>query len=203
MPVASLHNQEELLHQIAEGNENAFETIYNYYRPVIFTTAAHLINEGWIAEEIVQDTFLKVWLKRAELPTVDNFPAWLYTIAVNLTYNALVKKESERRKKAKGESSSPNNPLTPSEWLQHKEYEEILEEAVKRLPEKQKQTYILIKKHGKSRGEAASELHVSPETVKWNLDRAMRSIRAYCMARVGDLNFLLLGLLICIKNIFS
>ncbi len=102
MHVVPLHNEQNLLDQIAEGNEHAFETIYNHYRPVIFTKALRLADENWAAEEIVQDTFLQVWLKRSELRHLDNFSGWLYTIAVNFTYNSLVKKDRERKRKIEG-----------------------------------------------------------------------------------------------------
>lgn len=113
MHVVPLHNEQNLLDQIAAGNEHAFETIYNHYRPVIFTKALRLTDEDWTAEEIVQDTFLQVWLKRSELRRLDNFSGWLYTIAVNLTYNSLVKKARERKRKIEGAFSSTDEPQTP------------------------------------------------------------------------------------------
>jgi len=46
---------------------------------------------------------------------------------------------------------------------------------------------LLIKEKHMKRNEAASLLNVSPETVKWNLDQAMRNIRAYCLANMKEL----------------
>ncbi len=77
-----------------------------------------------------------------------------------------------------------------------------MEEAVNALPEKQKQTYNLIRKQGKRRDEAALELNVSPETVKWNLDQATRRIRAYYITRIGDAGFMFLNAIIFLKNFF-
>lgn len=201
MTVAPNHKEKDLLHLVSLGNETAFREIYDHYRPIVFTTAIRLIDETWTAEEVVQDTFLQVWLKRKELNEIENFSGWLYTIAANLTYNALAKKERERKNESKI-TQPANAPLTPAEFLLHKEYDKILEEAVNRLPPKQKQTYILLKRKGKKRDEAASALGVSPETVKWNLEQAMRSIRAYCMARENGLLILLAAGLAFLKKYF-
>jgi RNA polymerase sigma factor, sigma-70 family len=201
MTVVAHHKEKDLLRLVSLGNETAFRALYDHYRPVVFTTAIRLIEETWTAEEVVQDTFLQVWLKRTELHNIENFPGWLYTIATNLTYNALTKKQ--RITKNESQLTPPTNaPLTPVESLLHKEYDKILEQAINRLPPKQKQTYILLKKEGKKREEAALELGVSPETVKWNLEQAMRSIRAYCMARESGLVMLLASGLAILKKIF-
>lgn len=76
--------------------------------------------------------------------------------------------------------------------MQEKEFKNILDQAIVRLPEKQQATYRLIKEQNLKRDQAAAELNVSPETVKWNLDQAMRSIRAYCLAHLKDLPLILL-----------
>jgi RNA polymerase sigma factor, sigma-70 family len=201
MTVAPIHKEKDLLRSVSLGNESAFREIYDYYRPIVFTTAKRLLNETWTAEEIVQDTFLQIWLKRKELNNIENFSGWLYTIASHLTYNALLKKDRKRKNESQL-TPSVIDPLTPAESLLHKEYDKILEDAVNRLPPKQKQTYILLKKEGKKREEAASELGVSPETVKWNLEQAMRSIRAYCMARGNGLLVLLTAGIVLLKKIF-
>ncbi|HSC38527.1 MAG TPA: sigma factor-like helix-turn-helix DNA-binding protein, partial [Chitinophagaceae bacterium] len=85
--------------------------------------------------------------------------------------------------------------------LLEKQYESILRAAVGHLPEKQRQTYRLIKQQGLKREEAARELAVSPETVKYNLEQAMRSIRAYCLAQLDGHPGLLLFILL-VRNIF-
>jgi RNA polymerase sigma-70 factor (ECF subfamily) len=72
---------------------------------------------------------------------------------------------------------------TPEEDTKNREYEQLLQEAVERLPAKQKRTYVLIKKEGLKREQAALILHVSAETVKSNLEQAIRNIKAYCLAK--------------------
>ena len=52
---------------------------------------------AWMAEEVLQDSFLKVWIRRRELPHLNNFGGWLYTLSGRLAINAL---QDFKRKKS-------------------------------------------------------------------------------------------------------
>lgn len=73
-----------------------------------------------------------------------------------------------------------------------KEFQQILNDAINRLSEKQRQAFILSKQQFLKREEVAKVLNVSPETVKSNLERAMKSVRTYCQQQLKDLPFVLL-----------
>ncbi len=88
-------------------------------------------------------------------------------------------------------SSSDHLPCADSlNILDEKEYARVLHQAIKRLPGKQQQTYLLVNEQGLHREEVAQMLQVSPETVKTNLDLATKSVRAFCQANL-DLGILL------------
>ncbi|MCX2452085.1 sigma-70 family RNA polymerase sigma factor [Pedobacter sp. PLR] len=174
-----------LLTSVASGDEQSFRLLFDKHRANIYTTALRITANEWTAEEILQDTFLKVWINREILPDLENFMGWLYTIARNLTYNSIKQAQNEKKKLLLAAKESIYYP--PTDYLtQDKEFEHILRQAIERLPPKQKLTYQLIKEQEMKRDEAALALNVSPETVKWNLDQAMRSVRAFCMAQLKD-----------------
>ena len=177
----------ELLQKVAAGDEIAFAKMFDLYRPNIYSTALRITGADFIAEEIAQDTFLKVWLNRSGLPDLNNFDGWLYTIAKNLTFNALKGEQQEKKKRLEMVRESLEVQYPQADHLvQEKQFNAILEEAIARLPPKQKQTYLLIKRQEMKREEVAAELQVSPETVKWNLEQAMKSIRAFCLVHLED-----------------
>ncbi|MFD2598206.1 RNA polymerase sigma factor [Sphingobacterium corticis] len=182
-----------ILAKVSEGDEGAFKTLFDMYRPNIYTTALRVADNEWMAEDIVQDTFVKVWLNKHLLTTIDNFEAWLYILARNITLN-IVKKRDNYKAYAQEEAKAALIRIYPEAdyLLQDKEFRNMLEEAIERLPPKQRETYQLIKEQHLKRHEAAALLKVSPETVKWNLDQAMKSIRAYCLAKMKDVPFVLL-----------
>lgn len=178
-------NERLLLSGIASGDESAFEQVFNFYRPNLFTTVFRMTGSRQVAEEILQDSFLKVWIKREQLPELTNFGGWLYTIAENLTYNAIKSLQREKMHTVSFVLNIYTDRFAQAdEALREKEYNGLLLKAIGRLPEKQQRTYLLIKQHGLKRNEAAKKLGVSPETVKWNLDQAMRSIRAFFMQNI-------------------
>lgn len=178
----------ELLLQVRQGDETAFTALFDLYRPRIYTTALRITKDEWSAEEILQDTFVKIWKNRETLGDIGNFEGWLYTIARNITFNELKRIEREKSNYNRMVKDTVAEAGQGADTEMHtKEFQLLLHQAVARLPEKQKVTYQLIKEQQLKREEAATLLQVSPETVKWNLDQAMRSIRAYCMMRMKDL----------------
>lgn len=183
----------ELLQRVAAEDELAFKSLFDTFRPNIYTTALRFTNNEWMAEDIVQDTFVKVWLNKQLLPTLNNFEGWLYILAKNITLNVLKKRDNYKAYYQEEVKDALLRYFPEADYLvQDKEFQHMLQQAIKRLPSKQQETYKLIKEEYLKREEVASLLNVSPETVKWNLDQAMKSIRAYCLANLKDLPFVLL-----------
>jgi RNA polymerase sigma-70 factor (family 1) len=177
----------DLLKNVSAGDEIAFSRLFDRYRPNIYTTALRLTNDTSIAEEILQDVFLKVWLNREKLPEIQNFGGWIYKIGKNITYNSIRNSQKERNQLLQLMQESLEAQYKETDHLaQEREFNAILQKAIDRLPARQKQTYILIKQMSKKREEVAAELQVSPETVKSNLEQAMKSIRAFCLAHLED-----------------
>lgn len=177
---------------IVSGDESSFRLFYDTYRPKIYTIALRLSADENIAEDVVQDTFLKVWINRANLVNIDNIEAWLYIIAKNAILTLLKRSEQYKLYASEEVRDALLRVFPEADFaIQEKEFQQILDEAISRLPEKQRQAYILSKQEYLKREEIAKELQVSPETVKSNLDKAMKSIRAYCMLHLKDLPIIL------------
>src|ERR1700743_1535028 len=86
-----LTQEKRLLANVAEGDERAFGTIFHHYRRKIYSYAFHLSGDAAQADELVQETFLKVWLHRDKIPHVLRFDNWLFTIARNQVFDMLKK----------------------------------------------------------------------------------------------------------------
>ena len=184
MPAASLHNEIYLLGLISQGNEGAFKELYDFYRNKLYNVALKLTHSVPVAEEIVEDVFLKIWLRRNTLTGIQNFRAYLFTIARNDIYRVL-KQIARNYQQIKLVGDSPL--LVANETEDHivsKEYGEILQRAIQRLPNQQKQVYTLMKEQGLKRDEVATMLDLSPETVKYHLAQALRNIRSFCLLHV-------------------
>jgi len=180
-----LHNEKELLELIAENDEGAFAKLFAHYRDRIYSIAFKLTKSTTIAEEMVQDIFLKIWLKRANLNDIQNFSAYLFIVTRNDAYKVL-KRIARNYKIAllKDEYQSLADNDT-ADILMEKEYNQLLQNAIDRLPNQQKQVYYLMKDQGLKRDEVARQLHIQPETVKFHLAQAMKNIRTFCMPRLS------------------
>jgi len=175
--------ERELLQMLAGGEETVFRFIFERYRDPIYSTALHLSGSASLAEEIVQDVFLDLWLQRRTATTITYLSAYLNRMAGNKIYDAL--KQKHRQRDAQQTIDPEEDHHTPAVLLENKDYDAILARAIARLPEKQRLTYHLIKQQGLSRKAAATELGVSPETVKYNLEQSLRGIRAYCLSQIN------------------
>lgn len=180
------YDERRLLEDIANGDQVAFAQLYDHYRPRVYTLAIRLTGSGATSEEIVQDVFLKLWIKRSTLTSINNFPGYIATVSQNTIYTALRNLSRYRQRTASYQSDTANDLFESDteERLAQKEIDDIIDQAISRLSPQQKQVYHLIKKNGLTREQAALEMQVSAETIKSHLAQAVRHIRAYCIHRL-------------------
>ena len=178
----SSFTDKELLERLARSDETAFSGIFDRYRDPIYSTAIHLSKSASLAEEIVQDVFLDLWLKRQHATNITYLAAYLNRMAGNKIFDAL--KQLQRQRDLQHTIDPEADDQNPALLLESKDYDAILARAIARLPEKQRLAYRLVKQQGLSRNAAATALGVSPETIKSNLEQSLRSIRAYCLSQI-------------------
>ncbi|MBE7170860.1 MAG: RNA polymerase sigma-70 factor [Williamsia sp.] len=168
------YNSNYLVRQVATGDEDAFRQLFYLYWDNIYSVAFTFIRSQVVAEELVQDIFLKVWIKREQLLSVDNFDNYLFIIARNHIYNELRKKTGTQPLPAETE-----NNLSPDQQLLLKETGQIIDEAVKQLPPQQRTVFELSRYEGLDQASIASRMGVSRLTVKSHMNKALHFIRAY------------------------
>lgn len=184
MLLQSSNSEQDVLMRVAQGDKDAFEQLFNRYRNKIYSIAFELTGSGSMAEEIVQDVFLKIWLKRNTLEEIAHFQAYLFTITRNYVFTALKRIARKETVEMNAVQGMPSFYHDTENRVLDKDYTALLQTAIDRLPLQQKQVYTLIKKEWYSREEAAAALQISPETVKTHLAQAMRHIRAWCLAHI-------------------
>ena len=180
MFISKPQNVHELITLIKIGDEAAFTQFFNHYRDLIYNAAYKLTHSTSIAEEIVAEVFLKVWLRRTELTNIQNISAYLFTIARNEVYRVLKNNVKNYKVSEVTEFSQPGAKNT-DDYLLEREYDSLLLKAINQLPNQQKKVYQLIKEQDMKRDTVATMLGIHPETVKFHLAQAMRSIRAFCI----------------------
>lgn len=172
------YNEKELLHRIAAGDERAFRVFFDHYKDRFYAVALRMTRSDDVAQEMVQDIFLKVWQNRASLPDIIKPDSYFFTVLYRQIYGHY-KKLSLERKMLKLIAESPAFKNITDETVLAQESERLINEAIARLPRQQQLVFRLSKQDGLSREQIAEKLQISPNTVKHHLAAAMQSIRSY------------------------
>lgn len=177
MAITPLQNEQSLLAQASEGNEAAFTKIFNHYYQPLGQAILAITESMTLTQEIVQDSFVKIWLRKENLREVENFSSYLFITCRNHAFLTLKKLARERKLQPIIEQelrweTELNELENPSEH-----YRELIRLAVEKLPSQQKRIYMLSRKDGMKYEEIANLLQISPETVKTQIYNAVKFIR--------------------------
>jgi len=186
LPPSILHTENLLLLEIAEGNEKAFRCLFEHYWSKIYSVAFALTKSSTLSEEIVQDVFLKIWLKRKQLPSVEKFDGFLFTVARNHIYNVLRKKITELPFIEHLEQCFFETSALPEQELLLKETRQLIDKAVEQLPAQQRAVFELSRNQGLDYAKIAEKLEISKLTVKSHMNKALHTIRQYLQAHHTD-----------------
>ena len=170
---------QELLPLVAEGVEPAFRVLYDRYRPKIYSYAVQLTQSREEADEVVQDVFLKCWLHKEELSDIDNFSAWIHTIARNYFVDRLRRLARETESLAQLRLTAAVQQNNGDHVVLDKENEILLSQSVNRLSLQQRAVFELSRRQGLGRDEIARTLGISENTVRVHLTRALSSLREF------------------------
>lgn len=167
-----------LLRQIASGNERAFRIIFDRYRATIYTYVLKIIKSEQKAEEILHDTFLKLW-QQQNTTEIDNVEAYLRVVARNATLKALRKSALDAKMALAVQTDAASAYSESEETFIGKEAEQILAQGISLLPPQQKLVYELCRFNGLKYNQVAEKLSISPLTVKTHMQHALRFLRQY------------------------
>jgi len=171
------YNQKELLLQIAGGDEQAFRVFFDLYRKRFYAVTFKMTRSDSLAQEIVQDIFMKIWQKRSMLPGLVNPESYFFTCLYRRIYRHY-KKLALERKLLQVIAESPSFQNITDEVINASESERLIRMAVAKLPPQQQLVFKLSKQEGLSREQIAEKLHISPNTVRNHLAHAIQFIKA-------------------------
>lgn len=170
------HTEKDLLLRVAEGDENAFRLLFTQWSSKLYHFIYQLSGSKETAEDILQDSFLKIWLRRDRLDSIDNFSAYLFRMAKNAVADSVRRRALEaalpKRILSDGYASDD-----PDAGLHIKLVKNVLEQAVRNLPEQQQKVWRLRREYGKRIREISDELGISENTVKRHLGLATDNLR--------------------------
>jgi RNA polymerase sigma-70 factor (ECF subfamily) len=173
------YDEVAVLFAVATGDQKAFSALFFRYKDQVYTIALTYTENRVIAEEVVQDVFVRVWKNRHKLKGIDDFSSWIYVIARNRALTALQKIAREGERKEELISYLPAEVSDAEKRVQDNYIEELLEKALTQLSPQQRKVFALSRLQGHSRKEVAEMLNLTPATVSVHLTIALRSVRAF------------------------
>jgi RNA polymerase sigma-70 factor (ECF subfamily) len=164
---------EELVRQVAHGDERALSELYDRYSRVVYATGVRLLGDAQSAEELLQDAFLSVWQGAASFdPSRARFTTWLYHVAHNRAVDLARRRRS--RPRSAGEeplqtvSGGPEPEASVDSW--------DVARALSRIPEEHREVLTLAYFEGLSQREISRRTGVPLGTIKSRTTAALKRL---------------------------
>jgi len=181
LPDNELHNAvqlKELQARIAGEDEAAFTQLYLHFGKKLMLFAVSLVRSREIAEELVEDVFVKLWANRARITDIDNITVYLYVAVKNRSLNALSQKARDLiaapydfLDTAIDEfAADPYDLMITSEMLGR------MQEVIETLPPRCKMIFKLVREDGLRYKEVAEILNISVNTIDVQMAIAVKKI---------------------------
>lgn len=171
------------LQLIAEGDERAFYHFYVYHSSLLHVFLKRNAGMEAAYEDIIQETFIRVWIYRDKLPEIENLAGWVYRIASRVYSDHLQREIKRRHRKAVfGNALYEESGVNSAERTQLQELTIQLQNAVDKLSEHKKKLYWLNREQLMKPAAIAAHLEMPVGTVKNQLSATIREIRENVIA---------------------
>lgn len=172
------HSEEELLRLLADGDEHAFQVIFERHWDAVFSTALLLTKSGSVAEDVAQDVFTMLWEKRASLAGVGKLEGFLFVSARNIIYSRFRKLASQDAYRQYILSCFREDGVeSAQEAAELRELDRTIQQAIRLLPPQQQKAFRLSRFEGMQHEEIAVTMGVSRITIKSYIVQAIASLR--------------------------
>lgn len=178
--ISSLKEEELLLQQMAADNMEAFNILYKYFQPRLYLyILPSTQNTGIAADEIVQDIFVKIWIKRKAFTGISSLEHYLYRMARNRLVDLRRSRVTHTQHIQNFQAYNPAQANTTADEVQFREFKSIAVKAIKSLPERRRKIFELSVEKDLSLTEIAAVMELSKAVVKKQLYLATSYIRDF------------------------
>ena len=172
-----LPDEERLFRLLCEGDKDAFDQIYNLYWKRLFLYVVKVIRDSEAAEDIVQEIFVSLWLRRLEITEQRTLSGYLFTAARFKGINYV----QDQLKKGKHADSLIDHFNASQDGLddlmEAKELNSIINKEIEKLPPKMRDVFVLSRRDQLSHKEISEKLQISDKTVKKQINNALKHFR--------------------------
>jgi len=186
--------ESDYLRRLKQDDERAFDALFRHYSALVYRFAYSYLKSRPAAEEIVQECFIKIWEKRAQLRDDLPLKGYLFTTAHHAVLNEL--RRDQHHLRLHGQVAAAAGPASVANEAEYQEMEALYQAALDRLPPKQREVFVLSRQLGLSYPEIAERQGVSVKTVEAHIMQALKTMRSYFRLHGGGVLGILLTLVL-------
>lgn len=176
---------EDLIVMVQEGHKKAFDELVARYKGRLFSFILRMVKDPTLAEELTQETLIRVYIHAAKYREIAKFSTWVFTIATNLVRNKMRQRSRRPRmislNPAPEDDEMPVDPADtvadPSEGIHREELADLISEATSRIPEKYRIPFLLREVDQLSYEEIQQVTGLKLGTVRSRINRARNRFR--------------------------
>jgi len=166
-----------LIKAFKKGDTKAFDALFERYHKNLYSFLYNLLKSKEDAEEIVQDSFVKIWERRETYLEEYPFSAYLFTIAKNAFLNHCRRKVNRKMVEEHFDYVNRSFEMAADEYVIYNQTKSIVDQIISELPPKRKEIFILRRIDGYTRTEIADNLGISIITVDNQLMKANKFVK--------------------------
>jgi len=170
---------------LKNGDKKAFEAFFRDHKDAIYRYAHLHLKDGDAAVDVVQDVFLRLWNKIADIDPGQNAKAYLYAIARNAVFDELRKKAQFSGFAARAAAEQTPQTDDNEERQHYNDLKRLYHEAIGKLPGKRQEIYRLSKQEYLTNEKIAKALNISVNTVRDQLVKGNSYVRRYILTNRG------------------
>ena len=164
-----------IIRELAVGSPKAFQRLFDRYYARIHAFVFGLVKDWDETEDLTQEVFIKLWNKREKFANVHNVDAYLFTLTKNTVFSYIA--ENKTRQWVYDEIPETTDGKTPSDILELKDLQLLIDMVVDSMPPQRKLIYQLSRIKGMSNDEISERLGIQKKTVENHLNLALRMLK--------------------------
>ena len=167
----------DLISRLKKDDHDSFQKLFERYSLPLFRFSFSYLKSKEVAEDVVQEVFMKIWNNRKDIKSNTSFQSYLFTIALNVVrkYFNKLSRQNELKHDILFEFSNDKPRFDDRSGYQF--LTEKLDELINRMPEKRREVFIKKKIEEKSLKEIAKECDITTKTVEYHITEAMKFLK--------------------------
>jgi RNA polymerase sigma-70 factor (family 1) len=190
-------SEKEELELLKKGSSPSFDSLYRRYSGKLYNFVMKVSKgNSYMAEELVQRTFIKVWETKEYVNPDKSFISYLCTIAKNMLLNEYEHQTIQFIYEEYIKVRSVVNDDSTEKEVDKNLLEEYIDKLADKLPPKRREIFLLSRKEGLSNKEIAQKLNITESTIETQLSKALAFMKSEIKAHYDNILAILISLLI-------